>query len=223
MSDLVPFILKEEQSLIKKEIDDRHISVIFDGTTHLGEAFAVVVRFVTKEWTIEHRLVKVQLLAKSLTGNEIASELIHILSTDYNIGSNHLLAAMRDRASTNEVAMRTVMVLYLRLLDVGCFAHTLDLVGKHFHTTTLSEFGILWISLFSHSTKVKMLWKEQTGLSMQSYSPTRWWSRWEVYKQLMVQFRDVELFIKWNEDVSPSTRSKLLIFFLIRIKRQLCR
>ena len=45
------------------------------------QAFAVVVRFVTKEWTIEHRLVKMQLLAKSLTGNEIACELIHILST----------------------------------------------------------------------------------------------------------------------------------------------
>ena len=206
---IVPFILKEEQSLIDKEIDDRHISMIFDGTTHLGEAFAVVVRFVTKEWTTEHCLVKVQLLAKSLTGNEIARELIHILSTDYNIGSNHLLAAMRDRASTNEVAMRTIMVLYPRLLDVGCFAHTLDLVGEHFHTTTLSEFGILWISLFSHCTKVKMLWKEQTGLSMQSYSPTRWWSRWEVYKQLMVQFRDVEPFIKQNKDVSHSTRSKL--------------
>ena len=59
MSDLVPFILKEEQSLIKKEIDDA--SVIFDGTTCLGKVLAVVVRFVIKEWTIEHRLVKMQL------------------------------------------------------------------------------------------------------------------------------------------------------------------
>ena len=98
--------------------------MIFDGTTRLGVAFAVVVRFVTKEWTIEHRLVKMQLLAKSLTGNEIARELIHILSTDYNIRSNHLIAAMRDRTSTNEVAMRTIIVLYPRLLDVGCFSHT---------------------------------------------------------------------------------------------------
>ena len=64
-------------------------------------------------------------LAKNLTGNEIGRELIHIISTDHNIGSNHLLAAMRDRASTKEVAMRTVMVLYLRPLDVGDTSPTL--------------------------------------------------------------------------------------------------
>ena len=83
----------------------------FDGTTRLGEALATVVRFVTNDWTIEHRLVKMQLLAKSLTGKEITRELIHVLATEYNVGSNNLLAVMRDRASTNEVAMKTISVL----------------------------------------------------------------------------------------------------------------
>ena len=135
--------------------------------------------------SVNKRLIRMQLLAKSL---EIVRELIHILSTDYNIRPDFLLAARRDRASTNDVAMRTVAVVYPKLLDVGCFSHTIDLVGEHFHTTTLTKFGMLWVSLFAHSPKVKMLWREQTGMSMPSYSPTRWWSRWEVYKQLMVQF-----------------------------------
>ena len=39
-----------------------------------------------------------------------------------------LLAAMRDRASVNDVAIRTLKVVYPALLDVGCFSHTLDLV-----------------------------------------------------------------------------------------------
>jgi len=213
MSDLVPFVQKEEESLIKREIDGKDVSVIFDGTTRLGEALAIVVRFITNDWTIEHRLVKMQLLAKSLTGKEIARELIHALATEYSVGSNNLLAVMRDRASTNEVAMRTISVLYPSLVDVGCFSHTIDLVGEHFHTATLDEFGMLWISFFAHSPKVKMLWKEQTGLSMPSYSPTRWWSRWEVYKQLMWQFGDLDAFIKRNDDASPVTRGKLLAFF----------
>ncbi len=62
-----------------------------------------------------------QLLAKSLKGEEIARELFHVLSTDYRIGSSCLLAAMRDRAASNGVAMRTVALLYPKLLDVGCF------------------------------------------------------------------------------------------------------
>ena len=103
-------VLKEEESLIKKEIDGKNVSVIFDGTTRLGEALAIVVRFVTNDWTIEHhlKLVKMQLFAKSLTGKEIARELIHVLATEYSVGSNNLLAVMRDRASTNEVAMKTI-------------------------------------------------------------------------------------------------------------------
>ena len=143
MSDHIPFILKEEQTTIKEELTDEYISVIFDGTTHFGEAMAVVFRFVSKEWTLEQRLVKLQMLAKSMKGEEIARELIHVLSTEYAIDSSHLVAAMHDRASVNDVAMRIVKVVYPNLLDVGCFSHTLDLVGEHFHIPTLNEFGSL--------------------------------------------------------------------------------
>ena len=88
---------------------------------------------------------------------------------------------MRDRASSNGVAMKTVKVLYPNLVDIGCFSHTIDRVGENFHTPVLHEFGIAWVSMFSHSPKTKQLWKELTGRQMISYSPTRWWSRWEVY------------------------------------------
>lgn len=38
------------------------------------------------------------MLAKSLTGEELARELISVLSVTYSITSNSLLAAMRDGA-----------------------------------------------------------------------------------------------------------------------------
>ena len=46
------------------------MSVIFDGTSPLGEALAVVVRFISDEFTIEQCLVKLQMLAKSMKGNQ---------------------------------------------------------------------------------------------------------------------------------------------------------
>ncbi len=122
ISDLVPFILKEEQSRIQGEIA---------GTTCLGEALAIVLRYVSDEWTLEQHLIRMQFLAKSLKGEEIARELIHILSTQYSVGSSDL-AATRDRASSNNVAMRTMAVVYPDLLDVGCLSHTIDHVGEHF-------------------------------------------------------------------------------------------
>ena len=72
MSDHIPFILKEEQATIRRELTGKHISIIFDDTTCLGEALAVTVRFVSKGWSLEQCLIKVQMLAKSMKGEEIA-------------------------------------------------------------------------------------------------------------------------------------------------------
>ena len=59
-------------------------------------SFAVFVRFVD-EWQILQRLIRVQLFVKSMTGEEIARELVNALSVEYGIGVNRLLAAMHDR------------------------------------------------------------------------------------------------------------------------------
>ena len=158
-------------------------------------------------------MIRLQLLAKSLTGEEIARELITVLSVGYGINPNLLLSAMRDGASSNNVAMRTLNVVYPYVFDVECFSHTLDRVGSHFNTPVLPEFINSWTSLFSHSPKVKILWKEKTGKAMGSYSATRWWSKWEVMLQVCQFFEDVEIFIIENSDVSPATRVKLLTFF----------
>jgi len=71
MSDYIPFIRSQEMSLIKEEMARRNVSVIFDGTTHLGEALAIVVRFVA-DWEIKQRLIRLQLLTKTMMGEEIA-------------------------------------------------------------------------------------------------------------------------------------------------------
>ena len=53
MSDLVPLIISQEQADVKRELSGRPVSVIFDGTTRLGEAMAIVVRFVDDELVIQ--------------------------------------------------------------------------------------------------------------------------------------------------------------------------
>jgi len=70
--DLISFIVDKEMSQIKGEIKGKGLEVIFDDNTHVCEAFAVVVQFVSDTWNIEQQLIKIQLLAKALTGKEIA-------------------------------------------------------------------------------------------------------------------------------------------------------
>ena len=65
MRDLIPVILKNEEDNI---IDGNFVSVLFGGTTGLGEAFAIMVRCVTDNFQIKQLLVRIQMLSKSLCG-----------------------------------------------------------------------------------------------------------------------------------------------------------
>ena len=208
--DLIPFILEEEKQNIKLSIQGKWLSVIFDGTSHCGEALAILVRYIDDSWNVQQQLLCIRMLSKSLTGEEIAHDLIQEVSVNYSISSNQLIAAMRDRASVNGVAMKTVKIVYPKIFDVGCFSHTIDRVGEHFNIPTLTEFVTNWLSLFSHSAKAKFLWKQQTGQTMASYSATRWWSKWELMKQMMIQFGEIEPFLNQNTDLGPSSRPRLL-------------
>ena len=209
MSDLIPFLLMKEQHKIKAELEGRNVSVIFDGTTRLGEALVIILRFVD-DFVIKQRLVRFLTLTKSLTGEQLARELINVLSVEYGITSDRVVASMRDRASVNGVAMRTIQIVYRRMIDVGCYSHTIDLVGEKFHTPNLDGFIRLWVSLFSHSPRAKLFWKNRTGKAVISYSPTRWWSKWEVMSQVMAFFGDVAPFLETNPEMSPTTNKKLL-------------
>ena len=97
----------------------------------------------------------------------------------------------------------------------------MDLVGDKIQAPTLTEFMLLWLSLFSHSVKAKVLWKEQTGIAIRSCSPTRWWSRWECMKQLLDLFGDVETFLRKPDEFSSATQSKLLSLFSDQSKKSL--
>ena len=61
------------------------------------------------------------LLAKSMTGEEVARQLIVSLSTDLGITGFRLVASMHDRASVNKVAMQTLKIIYPNVIDIGCF------------------------------------------------------------------------------------------------------
>ena len=129
MYDLIPFIFEQEKQKIQSEIKDKHVSIIFDGTSRLGEVLAIILRYVDN-WEVKQHLVRLEMLTKSLSAEEVARELINVLSLSYGIKSPLLVASMRDGASVNEAAMKVVKVVYNNTLDVRCFSHTLDLVGE---------------------------------------------------------------------------------------------
>ena len=51
------------------------------------------------------------LLAKPVMGEEVARQVITVVSTELSVTPNKVLAAMHDRAAVNNVAMRTISVV----------------------------------------------------------------------------------------------------------------
>ena len=152
-------INQEELSRIKREIHQRPLSIILDGTTHVCEAFVIVLRYLMDDWELKQCVGRLKLLVKSMMGEEVAQQIIVVLSTELGIPPQSIVAAMRDRASVNDVAMGTIKVVYNQLLDVGCFSHTLDYVGEQMNTPILHDFCKAWIGLFSRSPKSRLLWR----------------------------------------------------------------
>jgi len=144
-------------------------------------------------------LIRIDIFSKSVNSEGQARVLNKTLCVEFGIRGKSLLAAMRDGASVNEAELNWMAVIFPEMLNIVCFSHTLDNVGNHLDISTVLEFGNLWIRLFSHSHKAKLAWQTLTGHKPNSYSETRWWSKWEVFKQLLEQFGDVEQFLQEAE------------------------
>ena len=111
----------------------KHVSAISDRTTRLREVLVIVLRFV-HEWSVCQHLVHVSFLQKSLNSEELARQIISVLSATLGVDSDKLVAVMRDGASVNTAAIRFISVMYSVIVDIRCLSHTLhvDLVGEKF-------------------------------------------------------------------------------------------
>ena len=120
---------------------------------------------------------------------------------------------MRDGASINGAAVRNEGFFYADYFDVVCFSHTMDNVGSYFEFQVLDSFSRFWIVLFSHSYNAKLAWREKVGQSIRTHRNTRWWSKWEVLKQALDLFADIEPFLRQHEEISPANGRYLLEIF----------
>ena len=214
MASLIPFLLEKEQKALRQEIAAAsHVAIIFDGSTHLGEALAVVVRLVDEKFSVHQRLVRLHILEKSLNAAQLVREVVAVVCTELQISPAKVTAMIRDGAAVNTAAVSTLKeLLFPDVLDVKCFAHSLDVVGRKFELPILNQFSQWWVDLFAHSPAARLAWKARTGVAPKSFSPTRWWSRWEVLHQVLQFYGDAEPFIR-ECTFSPATRQHLLQIF----------
>jgi hypothetical protein len=93
-----------------------------------------------------------------------------------------------------------------------CFPHTLHNCGKHINLPVLEEFMTPWLQLVCNPGAAKLRWKGVIGGQAASYSKVRWWSRWEVMKEIALNFGAVPQFLADLEadDIGDATTIKMI-------------
>ena len=106
LREIVPAVLEKDREKLLSELESvKEASVIFDGTARMGEALAIIVRFVQEDYIPTQRLIRLEVLAKALKGDELAQRLMSCLAVKLNFGPNTIIGGIRDGASVNGAAL----------------------------------------------------------------------------------------------------------------------
>lgn len=222
LASMVPRLLEREKKRLKKELHGQYITFVFDGTTRLGEAVNVVCRYCPSDFkAIEQRLVSFATMKKHMNGNELGRHLMDVLRS-LDVPYELIVASSRDSCATNGAGLRVISPFLPSMMCVLCYSHMLQGTGSRLNFDCLDAFLAPFISLQTMAI-VRSLWKEIVGTSMKGYSHIRWWSRWELMKDLATAFGPTldkfvhELAVR---EVAEDTTRKLQAFLLDPAKRE---
>ena len=113
-----------------------------------------------EQFSVHQRLVRLHKLEKSLNAAQLAREVVAVVCTELQISPAKVTAMIRDGAAVNAAAVSTFKeLLFPDVLDVKCFAHSLDIVGRKFEVPILNQFSQWWVNLFAHSPAARLAWK----------------------------------------------------------------
>ena len=112
---------------------------------------------------------------------------------------------MCDRVAVNNVAIQTLKIVFPIM---GAFLTPLIMMGEKFNTPILDGFSKSCLGMFSRSPKARLVWKSNTNQLCPHIQLLRWWSKWEVLKQVYSAFGDIHSFLE--NDIPPS-RLQMLV------------
>lgn len=213
LKTFIPKIESRELELLIKEISGQRATIIFDGTTRLGEALVILVRWIPADFSrVEQRLVAFRTTFKHTSGSELAQLIMQVLLTTLKIQPPDVVGGARDSCSTNGVAMRAIKHLLTNMQDFMCISHTLSHTGEHVELLTLEAFMTPWLSLVQNHPAAKSLWKESIGTAMVGYSTIRWCSREEVQNEIATNFGALDDFLQTliDRDIGEAHPKKML-------------
>ena len=202
---------------IKKEVTEDvkgGISCIFDGTPHVAECFALVLRYVLKG-NVTHRLVALQMFKCSFTGVQLASQVFDIVVSELGIRRERLRAENSDGCSVNLCAMDNLKLLVPHLLNPICVTHGASIIGKimlrkdNCPLPLARKLESLWSNLMTTSPRARGVFFDSANESAKRSSEIRFYCAHEILCQVYDQSAAVNAVIMHASEFAPEIRAKL--------------
>ena len=203
MRSYIPHVRAIEIAKLKEEIEGQFLSIVFDGTTRIGEIVAIVARWCDDSFVLRHRSLATPTLATHANGVTLGRLVLSKLTTTFEVpiiaredeNCPRVVGFIRDSASVNGVAVDMLKHNFGLAIDVLCISHTLDNVGRKFAFENVDTFMHAWLQL-AQSGCAKFIWRQLSGQSMKTFSGTRWWSKSEVQNDIFQKFNHLQEFVR---------------------------
>eukprot|EP01043_Picozoa_sp_COSAG02_P020195 COSAG02_NODE_990_length_15413_cov_24.707457_5_plen_753_part_00 len=186
-ADIVPQVLAEENSILLQEISGQWLSIIYDGTSRLGDCFNAIVRYCTENFTLVVRLTLVQTLAVAADAEALSALLGRHVLTDLRVDAKMLVAWIRDSCAVNGAASRRLQTFFPDTLDRMCLSHLFACMGDKVVLPVLDAFLTAWFALCGNSHVAVMIWSNLIGKHCKRFS-IRWHAKAEVAAEFATNF-----------------------------------
>jgi hypothetical protein len=185
--DYVPQCLELEINSWQGEISkDGKVTIFFDGTCNVCEMMNIVIRFISRDKKICHRLASLRLLKSSLNGEGLFVWLVATLFGDLKFSHTQIACLVRDGCQVNSVAAEKMALLNPKVLDITCLSHATSVAGYTLNKDVplAAKFISKWANLISHCIKARLKFREFAHQSALRLAKVRWFSFCEVATQL---------------------------------------
>lgn len=211
----IPRIHEIQTTQLKAEMEGQLLSIIFDGTTRLGEATNMVGRWCSSDFYLFNRLIMFRTTEKHMDASQLAS-LITSRIAELSIPYQNVVSITRDSCATNGAACKLMLGNpFINACDLLCVSHTISNAGSRIQLSTLNEFTTPWLDLVcgrDPHPAAKRLWKELVSpQAVPGYSKVRWWSKAEIWFVVAENYDKLRPFVRLlqQRDIGDATTAKL--------------
>jgi hypothetical protein len=171
----------------------------------------LVIRFISEDKKICHRLAALKMLKQSLTGVQLFGWIVATLCGDLGIKSDRIGCLIRDGCSVNTKAAELLQQLNPLALDIICLSHSANVAGKQLNdeVPVATKFISRWAQLVSHCRLARLKFLEKSTVSVVRLARVRWFSFCEVAIQIHQYWSAVLDVIHEDNDFAVEGRAAL--------------